>query len=425
MRLGACADPWSPGFRTAARSTPRLGVSSDNVHPPDIHFLPNMFTAVDRQYMGRALELAALGLCTTMPNPRVGCVLVREGRVVGEGWHRWAGEPHAEVLALAQAGKAARGATVYITLEPCSHQGRTPPCVDALLDAGVARVIVAMEDPNPSVNGRGLARLRGAGVEVRCGLLENEARELNLGFVSRMTRGRPWVRLKIAASLDGRTALADGSSQWITGQAARDDGHAWRARASAVLTGIGTVKDDDPRLTVRAVATLRQPLRVLVDSRLEVDLEAKIVRGGNLLVACARALPGKIVELSDRGCEVIEIPNSQGKVDLSALLAELAVRGVNELHVEAGNRLNGSLLREDCVDELLIYLAPMLLGNATGMADLMPPETLQAARRLAFESIDRVGDDLRVIARLPDRLPVRAAEGATGRLVDARPDEHD
>lgn len=382
-----------------------------------------MFTAVDREYMARALELAALGLRTTMPNPRVGCVIVRDDAVVGEAWHRWAGEPHAEVLALAQAGEAARGATVYITLEPCSHHGRTPPCVHALLEAQVGRVIVAMEDPNPAVNGGGLARLRAAGVDVRCGLLENEARELNLGFVSRMTRGRPWVRLKIAASLDGRTALPDGASQWITGQAARNDGHAWRARASGVLTGIGTVKDDDPRLTVRAVETLRQPLRVLVDSRLEVDLDARIVRGGNLLVACARALPGKVAELRDRGCEVITLPNGQGKVDLPALLGELAVRGVNELHVEAGNRLNGSLLREDCVDELLVYLAPMLLGNATGMADLIPPDTLAGAARLVYESIERVGDDLRLLARLPGRLPVNATGVVADGVIDSRPEE--
>lgn len=372
-----------------------------------------MFTEADHQHMSRALELAALGMWTTTPNPRVGCVIVRDRQVVGEGWHRRAGEPHAEVLALAQANGAARGATVYLTLEPCSHHGRTPPCVDALLEAHVGRVVVAMEDPNPLVSGRGLARLREAGVDVRCGLLEQEARELNIGFVSRMTRRRPWVRMKIAASLDGRTALPDGSSQWITGDAARDDGHAWRARACAILTGIGTVKDDDPRLTVRAVDTPRQPLRVLVDSRLEVDLDANIVRGGNLLVVCARAMPGKAGELRDRGCEVLELPNAQGKVDLPALLAELAGRDINELHVEAGYRLNGSLLREDCVDELLVYLAPTLLGNATGMADLLPPDTLAAAPRLSLQTVDRVGDDVRLLARLPDRLPARPTAGAS------------
>jgi len=379
-----------------------------------------MFTEADHQHMSRALELAALGMWTTTPNPRVGCVIVRDRQVAGEGWHRRAGEPHAEVLALAQANGAARGATVYLTLEPCSHHGRTPPCVDALLEAHVGRVVVAMEDPNPLVSGRGLARLREAGIDVRCGLLEQEARELNIGFVSRMLRRRPWVRMKIAASLDGRTALPDGSSQWITGQAARDDGHAWRARACAILTGIGTVKDDDPRLTVRAVETPRQPLRVLVDSRMEVDLDANIVRGGNLLVACARAIPAKAGELRDRGCEVLEIPNAQGKVDLPALLAELAARGVCELHVEAGYRLNGSLLREDCVDELLVYLAPTLLGNATGMADLLPPDSLAAAPRLSVHSVDRVGDDVRLLARLPDRLPARLTSGAAELHPDAR-----
>jgi diaminohydroxyphosphoribosylaminopyrimidine deaminase/5-amino-6-(5-phosphoribosylamino)uracil reductase len=379
-----------------------------------------MFTADDHLYMSRALELAALGLFTTTPNPRVGCVIVREGRVVGEGWHRRAGEPHAEVLALAQANGAAQGATVYLTLEPCSHHGRTPPCAEALLEAGVSRVIAAMEDPNPAVNGRGLARLREAGIEVRCGLLENEARELNMGFVSRMTRGRPWVRMKAAASLDGRTALPDGTSKWITGAQARDDGHGWRARACAVLTGIGTVKDDNPFLTVRAVQTPRQPLRVLVDSRLEVALDANIVRGGNLLVACARAMPDKARELRDRGCEVLEIPNAQGKVDLRQLLGLLGERGINELHVEAGFRLNGSLLREDCVDELLIYLAPVLLGNATGIADLLPPSALDQARRLSLMSVDRIGEDLRVLARLPERLPTPALAVDANRISDPR-----
>ncbi|NLD67261.1 MAG: bifunctional diaminohydroxyphosphoribosylaminopyrimidine deaminase/5-amino-6-(5-phosphoribosylamino)uracil reductase RibD [Limnobacter sp.] len=380
-----------------------------------------MFTAVDHEYMSRALELAARGLRTSTPNPRVGCLIVRDGRVVGEGWHERAGEPHAEVLALAQADGAARGATVYLTLEPCSHHGRTPPCVDALIEAHVGRVIVAMEDPNPKVDGRGLQKLRAAGIEVRCGLLEHDALELNIGFVSRMLRRRPWVRMKIAASLDGRTALPDGSSQWITGDAARADGHAWRARACALLTGIGTVRDDDPQLTVRAVETTRQPLRVLVDSRLEVDLGARIVRGsGKLLIACARTIPGKLAELRDRGCEVIEIPDARGKVDLPALLAELAGRGINELHVEAGYRLNGSLLREDCVDELLVYLAPMLLGNATGMVDLLAPPALDAAPRLALQSLDRIGDDIRVLARLPGRLPHRrVSDNAADRLTGA------
>lgn len=362
---------------------------------------PPMFTPDDHDLMARALALAAQGMTSTAPNPRVGAVIVREGRIVGEGWHRCAGEPHAEMIALAQAGGQARGATVYLTLEPCSHFGRTPPCVDALVDAKVARVVAAMEDPNPRVNGRGLARLRAAGVEVRCGLLEQEARELNVGFVSRMSRGLPWVRLKVAASLDGGTALPNRRSQWITGEAARTDGHAWRARACAILTGIGTVRDDDPELTVRLVPASRQPLRVLLDSRLEVRLDAKLLRAaGPLLVVCATDNPGKEAELRDRGCEILKLANASGKVDLPALMRELAAREINELHVEAGARLNASLVREGCVDELLVYLAPSLLGEAIGMFALPPIDELAQRVRLAFRSVERVGEDLRVIARL-------------------------
>ncbi|MBN9462728.1 MAG: bifunctional diaminohydroxyphosphoribosylaminopyrimidine deaminase/5-amino-6-(5-phosphoribosylamino)uracil reductase RibD [Burkholderiales bacterium] len=366
-----------------------------------------MFTAADHDFMQRALRLAHLGLTTTTPNPRVGCVVVRDGTIVGEGWHRRAGEPHAEVLALAQAGERARGATAYVTLEPCNHHGRTAPCVDALLAAQLGQVIVAMEDPNPAVNGQGLERLRGGGIDVRCGLLQQEAHELNIGFVSRMVRGRPWVRMKVAMSLDGRTALPDGTSQWITGEAARADGHAWRARACAVLTGIGTVKDDDPQLTVRHVPAARQPLRVLVDSRFEVDPAARVLAGGGTLVACALAAPdraAKTAVLQELGCEVITLPGARGKVDLVALLRELARRGINELHVEAGYRLNGSLLREQCVDELLLYVAPALLGNAIGMADLPAPDELEQRVALQWHSVERIGDDLRILARLPERI---------------------
>lgn len=358
-----------------------------------------MFTPDDHRFMARAIEIAALGLFTTTPNPRVGAVIVREGEVVGEGWHRRAGEPHAEVIALGQAGDRARGATVYLTLEPCSHFGRTPPCAEALVQAGVRRVVAAMEDPNPRVNGRGLERLRAAGIEVRCGLMQAEAEALNVGFVSRMARGLPWVRMKTAASLDGGTALPDGRSQWITGAAARADGHAWRARACAVLTGIGTVRDDDPQMTVRGLDTPRQPLRVLVDSRLEVNLAARVLTGG-ALIACAVDNPGKQAELQDRGCEVLRIGNAAGKVDLPALMRELAAREINEVHVEAGNRLNGSLLREGCVDELLVYLAPSLLGDARGMFELPAPAGLDAAMRLSFTSVDRIGEDLRIRARV-------------------------
>ena len=246
-----------------------------------------MFTSADHDHMSRALKLAQQGLHSASPNPRVGCVITKDNLVVGEGWHRKAGEPHAEIVALAQAGGRARGSTAYVTLEPCSHFGRTPPCVDALVEARVARVVAAMEDPNPQINGRGLESLRSKGIDVRCGLLEQEARELNIGFVSRMTRGQPWVRLKVAGSLDGRSALHNGKSQWITGEAARTDTHHWRARACAVLTGIGTVRDDDPQMNVRHLSTLRQPLKILVDSRLEVDAEARILKGGQILIACA------------------------------------------------------------------------------------------------------------------------------------------
>lgn len=369
--------------------------------------------------MTRALELAARGLYTTSPNPRVGAVVVKDGEIVGEGWHRRAGEPHAEIVALAQAGGRARGATVYITLEPCSHFGRTPPCVDALVEAHVARVVAAMEDPNPRIDGRGLERLRAAGVDVRCGLLQQEAEELNVGFVSRMTRGLPWVRMKVAASLDGRTALANGASQWITAEPARIDGHAWRARACAVLTGIGTVRGDDPRMNVRHVQTDRQPLRVLVDSRLEVPLEAAIIRGGNTLVACAVDNPPKAGELRDRGVEVVRIANDSAKVDLGALLRELGERGLNEIHVEAGYRLNGSLLREGCVDELLIYFAPSLLGDAVGMFELGAIDDLERRTRLAFGPTQRVGDDLRLLARVV-REP--GAHGPQGAVAAVRED---
>ena len=366
-----------------------------------------MFTPADHDFMARALELAELGLYSTAPNPRVGCVVVKDQQIRGEGWHRRAGEPHAEIIALAQAGGQARGATVYVTLEPCSHFGRTPPCVDTLIEARVARVVAAMEDPNPRVNGRGLERLRAAGIDVRCGLLQQEATELNIGFVSRMARGLPWVRLKTAASLDGSTALPDGTSQWITSEAARADGHAWRARACALLTGIGTVRDDDPQLNVRLVDTPRQPLKVLVDSRLQVPTTARLLSGGQVLIVCAAPQAGaageqmreRMRELRERGCDVLNLANPAGKVDLPALMRELAQRGINELHVEAGSKLNGSLIRERCVDELLVYLAPSLLGDARRMFDLAPPATLEGRHRLRFVDSAMIGEDLRLRAR--------------------------
>ena len=354
----------------------------------------------DDDYMTAALALAERGLYTTTPNPHVGCVLVNNGAVVGEGWHVRAGEPHAEVVALRAAGERARGATAYVTLEPCHHHGRTPPCDEALIAAGVKRVVAAMQDPDPRTAGAGLARLRAAGIETHCGLREAEARELNIGFNSRVTRGRPWVRLKIAASLDGRTALANGQSQWITGAAARRDGHAWRARACAVLTGIGTVKDDDPQLNVREVETVRQPLRVVVDSRLETPPAAKILAGGGTLVFCARDDAAKSRPLRERGAEIVVLPNASGKVELPALLQELGRRGINELHVEAGHKLNGSLIREGCDDELVLYLAPCLLGDAAqGMAALGELSSLDARQKLMIKETRMVDGDLRLLAR--------------------------
>ena len=358
------------------------------------------FTNDDRDYMAKALKLAELGLYTATPNPRVGCVLVREGRVVGEGWHRKAGEPHAEANALVAAGERARGATAYVSLEPCSHFGRTPPCAEALIQAGVVRVVAAMRDPDPAGAGGG-KKLLAAGIRFECGLLEAKARELNIGFVSRVTRGRPWVRMKIAASLDGRTALANGQSQWITGPDARKDGHRWRARACALLTGIGTVAADDPQLNVRDVTTPRQPLRVIVDSRLDTPPTARVLQGGNALIFCAEDRPDKRTALKAAGAEVAVLANSRGKVDLPAMLSALARRGINELHVEAGVKLNGSLLREGCVDELLVYLAPSMLGDsAQGMAGLAEMKSLDERVALDFNSIERVGKDLRVLARI-------------------------
>jgi len=351
--------------------------------------------------MARALRLANKGLFSTTPNPRVGCVIVNSGTIVGEGWHSKAGEAHAEVEALRVAGSAARGATVYVTLEPCSHHGRTPPCASALIEAGVSRVVAAMEDPNPQVAGRGMSMLVDAGISAQCGLLAVEAGELNVGFVSRMSRGRPWVRLKLAASLDGKSALLNGVSQWITGPAARQDGHRWRARACAILSGIGTVRDDDPQLNVRGVATERQPRKVVVDSRLELSPEARVLLGGNLLVATAVDDREKESLLRARGAEVMRFPNDEGKVDLPALMLELGRRGVNELHVEGGGRLNGALLGEGLVDELLLYLAPCVVGDkARGMFDMPELDSLDGKRRLAVRDMRMVGGDLRVVARV-------------------------
>ncbi len=359
----------------------------------------------DTDGMRAALAQASLGLYTTTPNPRVGCVIVRDGEVIAEGYTQPAGFAHAEAHALQHAadkGVGVRGATAYVTLEPCSHHGRTPPCADALIAAGVARVVVAIEDPNPLVAGQGLARLRAAGIAVEVGVLAQEAREINAGFLSRMRTGRPWVRMKVAASIDGGTALENGQSQWITSSAARDDGHAWRARACAILTGIGTVQQDDPQMNVRAVDTPRQPRRIVVDSRLEIAPDAKILQGGGTWIVAAVDDERRSAPLRAAGHEVIVLPNDSGKVDLVALLQELGRRRINELHVEAGFKLNGSLLRAGVVNELLMYFAPCLLGPAQGIARLPVLENLSDRVALRFHEFRQVGPDLRVRALLGD-----------------------
>lgn len=358
--------------------------------------------------MHEALALAEQSVGLTEPNPRVGCVIVApDGRVIGRGRTQQAGGPHAEVMALRDAAarhEIVHGATAYVTLEPCAHHGRTPPCCDALIEARLGRVVMALEDPFPQVAGRGAARLRAAGITVEEGLLAREAHELNIGFFSRVVRGRPWVRMKTAVSLDGRTALNNGVSQWITGTAARTDGHAFRRRASAVLTGVGTVLDDDPRLDVRLVETPRQPLRVVVDSRLETPPAAKLLAPpGAVLIYAAQPDPGREAALRAAGAEIAFMPGAGGKVDLAAMLADLARRGVNELHVEAGHKLNGSLVREGLVDEFLVYMAPRLLGVGRELAAFGPLERLEDALDLRWTGIERIGDDLRLIARPPGR----------------------
>ena len=358
--------------------------------------------------MQTALALAAQSLLLTSPNPRVGCVIVgANGQVLGQGHTQRAGGPHAEVVALADAaarGHAVKGATAYVTLEPCAHQGRTGPCCDALVATGIGKVVASLQDPNPKVAGQGFARLRAAGVAVEVGPGAAESRELNLGFFSRMQRGTPWVRMKIAASLDGQTALDNGASQWITAEAARADGHAWRARACAVLTGIGTVLEDNPRLDVRLVDTPRQPLLVVVDSRLETPLDAALfVPGRAPLIYAAVADEAKKAALEARGATVVLCPGPGNKVDLAAMLRDLAAREINELHVEAGQKLNGSLVREGLVDEFLVYLAPKLLGAGRGMVNIGPLSELSQAVPLEFRETAMIGPDLRVLARIPGR----------------------
>ena len=366
-----------------------------------------MYSAADQEWMSKALEQAQHSLYLSNPNPRVGCVIVREGKMIAQGHTQQVGGPHAEIQALADLrtkGLSAEGATVYVTLEPCSHTGRTPPCVDALIAAKPAKVYIAMQDPNPLVAGRGIERLKAAGIEVYCGLLEQEAEVLNRGFISRMTRGLPWVRLKIAASLDGKTALSNGQSQWITGPTARKDGHHWRAQACAIVTGVGTIKEDDPLLNVREVATQRQPWKVIVDSKLETPSSAKILKnldGAQVIIMCgkldSKEQQQKAAIFREQGIEVTEMPNTQGKVDLPKMFAYLAQeREMNEVHVEAGFKLNGSMLREHCVDELLLYYAPFFIGDGIGMANIAPLSHLDQRQDWQIIDQDVLGKDMRL-----------------------------
>ena len=374
-----------------------------------------VFTPQDASFMARAQALSEAAVGLTEPNPRVGCVITSgDGTVLGEGHTQPAGQAHAEVMALRDAhaqGRDVRGATVYVTLEPCAHHGRTPPCCDALIAAGVGRVVVAAGDPNPLVNGQGLARLRAAGITVVNSPAEHAiaAEELNIGFFHRMRTGRAWVRMKAAASLDGRTALDNGVSQWITGPDARRDGHAWRRRAGALLTGVGTVLADDPRLDVRLVDTPRQPLRAVVDARLDTPPSARLFEAdGPLVFYVAHPDPDRRAAIAERGAEIVALPGAgqaNGRVDLAAVIADLSSRPLNELHIEAGPRLNGSLIAADLVDECLIYLAPMLLGQGRGMASLPVLQALEGAWRYAFHDQARVGEDLRLRLRRRTTTP--------------------
>jgi diaminohydroxyphosphoribosylaminopyrimidine deaminase/5-amino-6-(5-phosphoribosylamino)uracil reductase len=361
------------------------------------------FTAEDLAHMARAIALTENGRDTATPNPAVGCVIAKGGRVIGEGWHEKAGGPHAEVRALAAATESSEGATVYVSLEPCSHHGRTPPCVDALIAAKVGRVVAALQDPNPEVNGAGAKRLREAGITVDFGLMEREAEEAHMGFLSRMRRGRPWMRIKMAQSLDGRIALANGESRWITGEPARRDVHALRARSCAILTGIGTVTRDDPDLTVRYVECKRQPRRVLIDSRLEVAPDARILKGEPPIIFTVTGDARRRKALKDLGVEVVQAPEDRykpGKSDLAAIARELAARGFNEVTVETGAKLSGSLLAAGVIDELVLYYAPKIFGDkAQSMFDLPEMTRLEQALVPRIVDVRTVGEDLRVVAR--------------------------
>lgn len=366
-----------------------------------------LFSADDHRFMARALELARRGLYSTHPNPRVGCVIVNEGRIVGEGFHIRAGGPHAEIHALNAAGEQARGATVYVSLEPCSHHGKTPPCADALVAAEVSRVVIAMRDPNPLVSGQGMRRLEIAGIRTESGLMESEAEGINPGFIKRMTEGLPWVRVKLAMSLDGRTAMASGESQWITGEAARKDVQRLRARSEVVLTGIGTVLADDPSLNVRLDADefgshgpVIQPLRVVVDSQLKMPVDARMLGlEGRTLVVTQQTDAQKIATLEDAGAEVMVVTANNERPDLVEVLKELARREINEVHVEAGARLCGALLEQGLVDELILYMAGHIMGDAgRGLFHLPGIQDMADRKMVRIADIRAVGEDWRITA---------------------------
>jgi len=375
---------------------------------PPLDNLGMPITESDTHWMSVALSWAEKAMYITTPNPRVGCVIVNaQGVLLGAGHTQPAGQAHAEMMALQDAksqGHSVAGATAYVTLEPCSHQGRTGPCCDALIHASLLRLVVAVQDPNPQVNGKGIASLRQAGIQVDVGVLEDKAKSLNPGFFKRMTQGLPWMRLKVAASLDGQTALTNGESQWITSASARLDGHAWRARSCAVLTGIGTVLQDDPQLNVRDIDTPRQPTLVIVDSKLETPLNARLWdTQREVWIYCATGDTDRKAALKAKGARVTCLPNAQGKVDLRALVQDLGQKAINEVHIEAGFKLNGSLLAVGVVDELLVYLAPLLIGQGLGMASLGTFETLSKALKLKIENVTTVGDDVRLIAHVKGR----------------------
>jgi diaminohydroxyphosphoribosylaminopyrimidine deaminase/5-amino-6-(5-phosphoribosylamino)uracil reductase len=363
-----------------------------------------MYPGSDQLYMARALRLAERGLFTTDPNPRVGCVLVREGNIVGQGWHARAGEPHAEVHALRQAGSLAAGATAYVTLEPCCHQGRTPPCTEALIAAGVTRVVAAMQDPNPQVAGKGLSQLQQAGIDTRSGVLAAESAQLNAGFVMRMQTGRPRVRCKLAMSADGRTAMASGASQWISGAAARRDVHRLRARSSAIMTGVDTVLADDPSLTARPAAgdASRQPLRVILDSHLRTPPEARLLQlPGKTLVITGVTEPEKAARLARGNVEVVSLALIDRRLDLPAVLQYLGSLEMNEVHLEAGATLCGALLQAGLIDELVIYMAPHLMGDsARGLFALPGLDTMDQRMQLSISDIRAIGDDWRISATI-------------------------